>query len=358
MAVIMQQSFKKFFGTAAECAAFASAALGDRFFETDTRLMKVWTGAAWVTDAEDTLSLSAGSAIIGKVGIDQTTDGTTNKVQARNATHDNFNANANLQVGDADVGAANPVPVSMADGANVSQGAKADAAATIADATPFSVIALLKGIFNRFINLGYGGAALSVSNPFPVKGRFRQSAYVIPAFDILAWSGFTNQPDGDDVEIISNSASDVGKCTIFYTKKSDGTFTHTTVTLTGTNAKALTGANDVDDVLGIVLGDIDGQNITPAVGTITIREASGGQAITTIAATKISKGMVALDFGGKDVIYRILSGNAWKNTAAVVTAANGFKMESGDARDEFVSGHLYLISDTSGASCSIDVLAD
>lgn len=56
-------------------------------------------------------SVPAGTAIMGKVGIDQTTDGTTNKVQSRNATHDDFNANANMQVGNADVGAANTVPV-------------------------------------------------------------------------------------------------------------------------------------------------------------------------------------------------------------------------------------------------------
>ena len=53
-------------------------------------------------------SITAGSNIIGKVGIDQTTDGTTNKVQARNATHDNFSVNANLQIGDIDNAANNP----------------------------------------------------------------------------------------------------------------------------------------------------------------------------------------------------------------------------------------------------------
>jgi hypothetical protein len=77
--------------------------------------------------------LSAGSALIGKVGIDQTTshanevvtktgsttsidqttDGTTNKVQARNATADNFQVNANLQVGDTDVGTSNLIPVDI-----------------------------------------------------------------------------------------------------------------------------------------------------------------------------------------------------------------------------------------------------
>jgi hypothetical protein len=41
------------------------------------------------------------------------------------------------------------VESSVADGANVALGAKADAAATVANATPFSAIALLKGLWNK-----------------------------------------------------------------------------------------------------------------------------------------------------------------------------------------------------------------
>jgi hypothetical protein len=247
----------------------------------------------------------------------------------------------------------------LLDGGDITQGAKADAAATVGDATPYSVVSLLKGIFNRFINLGYGGAALSASNPFPTKGRFRQSAYVIPAFDLLAWSGFTNQPANDGVEVVSNSASDIGKCTIFGTTHGTGAFAHETITLNGTNAVS-TSKTDWGNIYGVFLGDVDGQNVTPAVGTITVREASGDQAITTIAATKISKGMIALDFGGKDVIYRFLtaSGNVWKRVNGVVSATNGFQYIGQEMREEYIPGHLYLISDTTGATCSIDVLAD
>lgn len=56
-------------------------------------------------------ALPAGTAVVGKVGIDQTTDGTTNKVQARNATHGDFQVNATVQLADTDVSATNPVPV-------------------------------------------------------------------------------------------------------------------------------------------------------------------------------------------------------------------------------------------------------
>jgi hypothetical protein len=62
-------------------------------------------------DLLTSIVIAAGSNIIGKVGIDQTTDGTTNKVQARNATHDDFNLNANMQVGNTDVSTTNQMPV-------------------------------------------------------------------------------------------------------------------------------------------------------------------------------------------------------------------------------------------------------
>lgn len=69
--------------------------------------------ATYLGDIKFGEALPAGTNLLGKVGIDQSTDGTTNKVQARNATHDDFNGNANLQIGNTDVGNANPVPVDI-----------------------------------------------------------------------------------------------------------------------------------------------------------------------------------------------------------------------------------------------------
>ena len=86
-------------------------------------------------DAEVSVAIPAGANVVGKFGIDQTTpgttnkvvagidqtsDGTTNKVQAFQPTHDNLNANANLQVGNADVGPANPIPATLS-GSNAYQ---------------------------------------------------------------------------------------------------------------------------------------------------------------------------------------------------------------------------------------------
>lgn len=67
--------------------------------------------ATYIGDIKFGEALPAGTALIGKVGIDQTTDGTTNKVHAHSGTADDFLANANMQINDTDVSASNPVPV-------------------------------------------------------------------------------------------------------------------------------------------------------------------------------------------------------------------------------------------------------
>jgi hypothetical protein len=176
-------------------------------------------------------------------------------------------------------------------------------------------------------------------------------------FDLLAWSGFTNQPANDGVEIVSDSASDVGKCTIFGTTNTGGAFAYETVTLTGVTAKATT-KTDWGNIYGVFLGDIYGQNVTPAVGTITVREASNDQTITTIVATKISKGLVAFDLTEKSIILNVHSGNVWKRCAGVVTTSNGFKLNltGGNIKEERVASMIYLISDTTGATAQIEVL--
>jgi hypothetical protein len=73
----------------------------------------------------------AGTAIIGKVGIDQTTPGTTNGVQV----------NAALPVGANVIGG-----VTQADGASVTLGAKADAKSTATDTTAITLMSVAKQI--------------------------------------------------------------------------------------------------------------------------------------------------------------------------------------------------------------------
>lgn len=73
--------------------------------------------------------LAAGSNIIGRVGIDQTTDGTTNKVAATQATASNLNAQAVGNIAHDGVDSGNPVKVgarAIAHGTNPTAVAAAD----------------------------------------------------------------------------------------------------------------------------------------------------------------------------------------------------------------------------------------
>lgn len=69
------------------------------------------TDATYIGDIKFGEALPIGSAVIGKVGIDQTTPGTTNKVNATNATHGDLQANVTIQINDVDVSATNAVPI-------------------------------------------------------------------------------------------------------------------------------------------------------------------------------------------------------------------------------------------------------
>jgi hypothetical protein len=180
--------------------------------------------------------------------------------------------------------------------------------------------------------------------------------YIVPLFDVNAWSGFTNQPDGDGVEIVSNNASDTGLITIFGTNKTTGALEYETITLTGTDAVS-TVETDWDDIKGAFLGNIYGQSITPAVGTITLREASTDGAITTIAATKISKGMPGFIMPGLNVRIIDVSGNLYFKNGAAATTTNSYPFAAAEKLDVKQDDVFYLISDTN-ATAKILVYAD
>jgi hypothetical protein len=184
--------------------------------------------------------------------------------------------------------------------------------------------------------------------------RYKTIDFIIPTFDVTAWSGFTNQPDGDKVEIVSNNAADTGLITIFGTVKTTGAFKYETITLKGTTVVATT-EEDWDDIYGAFLGDVYGKNIKAAVGTITLREASTDQTITTLAATKISTGHIGFNMLGKNIRIRRVSGNLYYKNG-VVTTANGHLLDAGEPYLNVVNdGMFYLISDGSAATAKITV---
>jgi hypothetical protein len=189
--------------------------------------------------------------------------------------------------------------------------------------------------------------------------KFKKQGYVIPLFQI-GGAAFTNMPNGDAVEVLSNNAGDTNKLTIFGTNKTTGLLKYETVTMNGTNAVA-TDEDDWGNVYGLFLGDIYGKNSTVAVGTITAREASGNLEITTIGAGVRSRGSQIFLLPGRDVNIHFGSGNTWKNanhTGVYPTVNNSLKYAAAAVKEEGIREYLYLLGDGSGSTAQIEVTED
>jgi len=104
--------------------------------------------------------------------------------------------------------------------------------------------------------------------------------------DFPGWryqSSFPNQPANDGIEVISDNAADTTqKCTIYGTTYSTGAYASEGVTMNGTTQVA-TVKTDWDEIYYISLDN-------ECAGTVTVREASAGATITTIAAGDTTSG--------------------------------------------------------------------
>jgi hypothetical protein len=186
--------------------------------------------------------------------------------------------------------------------------------------------------------------------------KFRQIDFIVPLFDVGAWSGFANQPTNDDIQVVSNNVADTGLLTLIGINNLNVFTTHT-ITLKGTTA--------VDSVLdpkwktlcGAFLGDVYGKNTKAAVGTITIKEKSGGATITSIAATTMGAGLqVFYGLQGRDVCVVGVSGNLYLFDNGLATTANGYPVANTEKFNFCpVSNYFTLISDTSAATAKIIV---
>jgi len=101
-----------------------------------------------------------------------------------------------------------------------------------------------------------------------------------------AGGNFANQPTGDGIEIVSDAAGDTTQTITIYGTITGATTTVTseTVSLNGTTAVSTTTVT-WQNMLGASLS-------AACAGTVTIREASGNAAITTIAAASTTAGIV------------------------------------------------------------------
>jgi hypothetical protein len=190
---------------------------------------------------------------------------------------------------------------------------------------------------------------------------YNQAIRNIPIFEVTAWSAFTNQPTNDQFEIVSNSASDTQRITVWYTETGSSVVKYETLTLTGTTAVASV-STTVANVIGAFLGERFGAISLRAVGTITIRKKTGALAITTIAATKLSTGAPYFYLQGNNVKVQNITGKTWINTivtngivSPATTTGATMELESREVLPIKVYSYLSLVSDGTGSTCQIIV---
>lgn len=143
---------------------------------------------------------------------------------------------------------------------------------------------------------------------------------------------FANQPTNDGVEIVSSSASDTQTMRVYGTTFGGTTVVVEDVVLTGTTFVP-TVKVDWGEILGveIISGGL-------AVGTITVREASGNATITTLSAGEASKGIVSVPSGDQRAfnrkvfasangattkIFGVVGQNSSGNTVRIASALTG-----------------------------------
>lgn len=186
-----------------------------------------------------------------------------------------------------------------------------------------------------------------------VRNLFKSIKRIMPTFEITAYSGFSNQPSGDAIEIVSNNAGDTGWITLWGSSNGKTDIVYEEIQLKGTTV-VTTSKTDWGNLYGAFLGKVDGSNMKAAVGTITIREASADQTITTIATTKYSVGMIGFFIPHELIeIYKV-SGNLWYNPLELVSSANGWPLGTSPEQLK-LKDYIFLISDGSGATAKIKV---
>lgn len=203
---------------------------------------------------------------------------------------------------------------------------------------------------------------------------YRGHLRYIPIFEITDWSTWSNQPTGDNYQVVSSSASDTQKVTIWYSVVGGTAILSETLTLNGTTAVNSSLAT-VNKVYGIFLGDNTGIISSRAVGTITLQKKTGTLAITTIAATKLASGVCTFYLAGNNVEVENIAGNTWFNAATPVnfntnnaqnlsnpvnppmaTAIGASVQMSGRmAKVLKVEDYISLVSDASGSTAQITV---
>lgn len=135
------------------------------------------------------------------------------------------------------------------------------------------------------------GASVTADKEYDTGGTALRFGLVLDSgesqsFTSAVGQAFANQPASDGVTIVSDSASDTQTATIIGTTVSTDSVVLEDIVLTGD-----TPVNSVKTNWGVILAI---KLSSAAVGTISLKETSGSQVITTISATSTSKGVQTL----------------------------------------------------------------
>ncbi len=161
---------------------------GSRCYEYDTRKWYITndSGTTWNEMQDmDALVLGAGSAIIGKVGIDQTTPGTTNGVQVNAALPAGDNNIGNVDIASALPAGTNVIGKTGHDVTGITSGTKVVTTAGTAEAlcasTPCKYV-ILTALATNTDRMVYGGStakeATNIGTPLYVVAGIPQSQMI------------------------------------------------------------------------------------------------------------------------------------------------------------------------------------
>lgn len=241
-----------------------------------------------------TVGLVAGANVIGKVGIDQTTPGTTNGVQVTNAT---LAVTGTFFQATQPVSAASlPLPTGAATETTVAaisaaQGAAADAAATT-DAGTFSLIALVKRLLGKFTT-----GAQTTASSLAVAIATDQVALPMTSAVVTASGNITTQ------NLVPAGAATAGSAVEITLAGTTTLFVQVTGTYTGALSLQLTA---------------DGTNWITVGGVPLINLNTGGYLATITSALQ---SVFQADVGGA-IKARITGLAAMTGTATVTLRAN------------------------------------
>ena len=169
---------------------------GDIFKEIDTGAEGTYdedSGTFVPSSSGSIVTIGAGSALIGKVSIDQVTPNANEVVLKTGSITDVTLAAETTKV----IGTVND---KVADGDDVALGAKSDPAATIGDTTPFSVIAMLKGIWNKL-------GAVVLTTGTSIIGKVSIDQVTANANEVVTKSGSVISGDLSTVAVFHNAAT-------------------------------------------------------------------------------------------------------------------------------------------------------